>query len=243
MSDRYGTAWAPWYDQIYTAAEPETIRFLLGYSGRPGRALELGVGTGRIAIPLTAAGVAVTGIESSAEMIRRLAAKQGGERIEMVQGDFADVEVADRFPLVYLPFNTLFLLADQQRQVECLLNVSRALEPGGAFVLDCFVPDPTRFDGEGTRMGVSSIASDRAHAYEMSIHDPVEQRVVSHHVRRLEDGSTVVLPVTVRYAWPPEIDLMARLAGLRLEDRFGWYDRRPFTAGSRQHVSVYRKPA
>jgi hypothetical protein len=100
----------------------------------------------------------------------------------------------------------------------------------------------TRFDRYQTRMAVESITSNQAHAYELSIHDPVGQRVVSHHVRRQEDGSTVVLPVTIRYAWPAEIDLMAKLAGLELEDRFGWYDRRRFSEQSGQHVSVYRKP-
>ncbi|HET7846371.1 MAG TPA: SAM-dependent methyltransferase, partial [Acidimicrobiia bacterium] len=107
---------------------------------------------------------------------------------------------------------------------------------------DTFVPDLSRYDHLGTRMGVSSISSNEAHAYELAIHDPLAQTVVSHQVRRLEDGSTVVLPVTVRYAWPAEMDLMGRLAGLVLEDRWGWYDRRPFTERSGQHVSVYRKP-
>jgi SAM-dependent methyltransferase len=160
----------------------------------------------------------------------------------VIVGDFADVGVDETFPLVYLPFNTLFALLDQNRQVECFQNVARALEPGGRFVLDTFVPDLTRYDHLGTRMGVSSISSNEAHAYELAIHDPLGQTVVSHQVRRLEDGSTVVLPVTVRYAWPAEMDLMGLLAGLVLEDRWGWYDRRPFTERSGQHVSVYRKP-
>jgi hypothetical protein len=175
-------------------------------------------------------------------MIRLLRAKPGGERISVVLGDFADVEVEGQYPLVYLGFNTLFAILDQGRQVGCFQNVARALEPGGRFVLDTFVPDLSRYDHLGTRMGVSSISSNEAHAYELAIHDPVAQTVVSHQVRRLEDGSTVVLPVTVRYAWPAEMDLMGQLAGLVLEERWGWYDRRPFTERSGQHVSVYRKP-
>jgi hypothetical protein len=175
-------------------------------------------------------------------MIGLLRAKPGGDGIQIIEGDFADVAVDDTYPLVYLPFNTLFALLDQDRQVDCFVNTARALEPGGRFVLDAFVPDMTRFDRYQTRMAVESITSNQAHAYELSIHDPVGQRVVSHHVRRQEDGSTVVLPVTIRYAWPAEIDLMAKLAGLELEDRFGWYDRRRFSEQSGQHVSVYRKP-
>jgi hypothetical protein len=175
-------------------------------------------------------------------MIGLLRAKPGADQIRVIKGDFADVAVDVQFPLVYLPFNTLFALTEQERQIDCFRNVASALEPGGRFVLDTFVPDLRRFDHLGTRMGVSSISSNETHAYEMSIHNAVEQSVVSHHVRRLEDGTTVVLPVVVRYAWPAEMDLMARLAGLTLEARWGWYDKRPFTEQSLQHVSVYRKP-
>jgi SAM-dependent methyltransferase len=238
----YGQRWAPFYDSIYEEIDTATIGCLRTFAGTPPRALELAIGSGRVAIPLTQAGVSVTGIDISEEMIGLLRAKPGGDQIPVIVGDFGDVGVDETFPLVYLPFNTLFALLDQNRQVECFQNVARALEPGGRFVLDTFVPDLSRYDHLGTRMGVSSISSNEAHAYELAIHDPLGQTVVSHQVRRLEDGSTVVLPVTVRYAWPAEMDLMGRLAGLVLEDRWGWYDRRPFTERSGQHVSVYRKP-
>jgi len=238
----YGQRWAPFYDSIYEEIDDATIGFLRELAGSPPRALELAIGSGRVALPLTEAGVAVTGIDISEEMIGLLRSKPGGDRIPVVVGDFADVDVDQQFPLVYLAFNTLFALTDQRRQVECFQNVARSLEPGGRFVLDTFVPDLSRYDHLGTRMGVSSISSNAAHAYELAIHDPVTQTVVSHQVRRLEDGSTVVLPVTVRYAWPAEMDLMGGLAGLDLEERWGWYDRRPFTERSGQHVSVYRKP-
>jgi SAM-dependent methyltransferase len=238
----YGQRWAPFYDSIYEEIDPATIGCLRALAGTPPRALELAIGSGRVAIPLTETGVSVSGIDISEEMIGLLRAKPGGDRIPVVLGDFADVSVEETFPLVYLAFNTLFALLDQARQVECFQNVARVLEPGGRFVLDTFVPDLSRYDHLGTRMGVSSISSNEAHAYELAIHDPLGQTVISHQVRRLEDGSTVVLPVTVRYAWPSEMDLMGRLAGLVLEDRWGWYDRRPFTERSGQHVSVYRKP-
>jgi SAM-dependent methyltransferase len=238
----YGQRWAPFYDSIYEDIDDATIGFLKALSGTPPRALELAIGSGRVAVPLMEAGVSVTGIDISGEMVALLRDKPGGEKIPVVFGDFADVDVDQTFPLVYLPFNTLFALLDQARQVECFQNVARALEPGGRFVLDTFVPDLSRYDHLGTRMGVSSISSNESHAYELAIHEPLSQTVVSHQVRRLEDGSTVVLPVTVRYAWPAEMDLMGRLAGLVLEERWGWYDRRPFTERSGQHVSVYRKP-
>ena len=239
--ETYGARWAPFYDELFSDFDSE-IEFLKPFAGDPPRALELAIGSGRIALPLSRAGVEMTGIDISDDMIGLLRAKPGGDGIRIIKGDFADVAVDETFPLVYLAFNTLFALLDQDRQVECFVNTARALEPGGHFVLDAFVPDMTRFDRYQTRMAVESITSTQAHAYELSIHDPVAQRVVSHHVRRLDDGSTVVLPVTIRYAWPAEVDLMARVAGLDLEDRFGWYDRRRFTEQSGQHVSVYRKP-
>jgi SAM-dependent methyltransferase len=241
-SETYGATWAPYYDDLHPDGDDEAA-FLRPLAGDPPRALELAIGSGRVALPLSRAGVAVTGIDISDEMIYLLRAKPGGEEIEVITGDFADVATDGTFPLIYLAFNTLFTLMSQERQVDCFLNVERALEPGGRFVLDAFVPDVKRYDRHQTRMAVESITSTRSHAYEMSIHDPVAQTVVSHHVRRFEDGSTVVLPVSLRYAWPAELDLMARLAGLDLEERQGWYDRRPFTAQSGQHVSVYRKSA
>jgi SAM-dependent methyltransferase len=237
----YGEMWAPFYDEIWNEVGEE-IDLLKSFAGSPPRALELAVGSGRVAIPLSRAGVAVTGIDISDDMVALMRAKAGGDEISVLMGDFAEVAVEETFPLVYLPFNTLFILPDQARQIDCFLNVAAALEPGGRFVLDAFVPDIRRFDAYETRMAVSSISSSTTHAWELSIHDPMEQSVVSHHVRQLDDGSTVVLPVRVRYAWPTEMDLMARIAGLDLESRWGWYDRRQFTAKSGQHVSVYRKP-
>jgi hypothetical protein len=175
-------------------------------------------------------------------MVELLRGKPGGQAIEIVMGDIADVDVEGVFPLVILAFNTLFTLLTQERQIECFQNVANHLELGGRFVLDCFVPDMKRFDDHNTRMGVSSISSNEEHAYEMTINDPVMQRNSTHVVRRLANGETVVLPVETRYVWPSEMDLMARLAGLELENRWGWYDRRTFTEASGQHVSVYRKP-
>jgi len=238
----YGRVWGPYYDDIYTEVEDVMIDLLDRHAGDPPRALELAIGTGRIALPLREKGVEVVGIDASEEMVARMRSKPGGEAIAVTMGDFGDVDVEDEFPLIYLAFNTIFGLLTQERQIECFQNVADHLEPGGRFIIDCFVPDVKRFDQYNTRMGVSSIGSVDEHMFEMTIYDPVTQRLATHVVKRNADGTSVVLPVEVRFAWPSELDLMARLAGLELEDRFGWYDLRPFTEQSKSHMSIYRKP-
>lgn len=237
----YGRAWAPHYDEIFSTVDDSVIDLLLRHAGTPPRALELAIGTGRIAIPLTERGVEVTGIDVSEEMVARMRAKSGGEDIPVTFGDFADLTVDGQFPLIYLAFNTLFALLSQERQIECFSNVAEHLEPGGRFIIDCFFPDLTRFDKYNTRIGVSSMTGVEEHRLELSIHDPIRQRISSQMVKRSADGTTTVLPVEVRYAWPSELDLMARLAGLELEDRFGWYDLRPFNEQSTSHMSIYVK--
>lgn len=241
-SGTYGQRWAPYYDDLYNEVDDSVLELLTRYAGEPPRALELAIGTGRIALPLRQRGVEVVGIDASEEMVEKLRAKDGGEAIEVVMGNFGDVAVDDTFPLVYLTFNTIFGLLTQKDQVDCFRNVADHLEPGGCFVIDCFVPDVRRFDSYNTRIGVSSIASVDEHMIEMTIYDPVTQRLSTHVVKRNGDGTEVVLPVEVRFAWPSELDLMARLAGLELEDRFGWYDLRPFNERSTSHMSIYRKP-
>lgn len=241
--ETYGRLWAPFYDSIYEGVDERLIRLLASYAGNPARALELAVGSGRVALPLQAAGVEMTGVDISPEMIDLLRAKPGGEGVQVVQGDFAEVPVDASFPLIYLVFNTLFMLTEQERQITCFINVASHLEPGGHFIVQGFVPDLGRFDRYGSYVGVSSISQHNVHAVEMSLHDAVLQRVTSHLVRRDTDGQEVVLPVVLRYVWPAEMDLMGRIAGLDLVARWNWYDRSPFTDSSDQHVSVYRKPA
>lgn len=239
----YGDVWGPYYDDLFSQVDINAVELLDELSGPEKRMLELGVGTGRVALPLAKRGVRITGVDESELMIEKLRQKDGGELIEVVIGDFARVPVEGSFPLVFLGFNTLFCLLTQDRQVECFRNVAAHLEPGGRFVLDTFVPDMERFDKHGTRVGVSSLGADGSHAYELSIHHVTKQVVEVQSVRRSADGETVVLPLTIRYAWPAEMDLMAQMAGLDLEDRWDWYDRRPFRDDSQAHVSVYRKPA
>lgn len=238
----YGDRWAAHYDEIYSRVDDRALSCLAELAGEPPRALELAIGTGRLAVPLAARGVEVTGVDISPDMVERLRTKPGGEAITTVIGDMAEVPVDGEFPLVYLAANSLFALLTQERQLRCFISVADHLPPGGRFLIECFVPDLRRFDGNETRLGVVDIPSLEEHSYELAVHDPVEQRIVSQVVRRHADGSSTVLPVTVRYAWPAELDLMARLAGLELEDRWAWYDRRPFTPASGQHVSVYRRP-
>lgn len=238
----YGSRWAPYYDEMYPDVEDSVIDLLARHAGEPPRALELAIGTGRIAVPLQERGVEVTGIDSSEEMVARMREKPGGGTIEVTIGDFGDVPVAGTFPLIYLTFNTIFGLLTQDEQVGCFQNVADRLEPGGRFIIDCFVPDVRRFDSYNTRMAVSSISSVDEHIWEMTVYDPVGQRLSSHIVRRGVDGENAVLPVEIRFAWPSELDLMARLAGLELEDRFGWYDLRPFNERSTSHMSIYVKP-
>jgi SAM-dependent methyltransferase len=214
------------------------VAFLVEHAAA-GPVLELGVGTGRLALPLAARGVEVHGIDASERMVARLRSKPGGERLPVTVGDFTDVAVAGRFQLVFVAFNTFFALLTQDAQVRCMAGVAGRLLPGGAFVVEAFVPDLTRFD-HGQEVSAVEVGLDRVRL-DVARHDPVNQRVDSQHLE-LGPGGIRCDPVRVRYAWPGELDLMARLAGLALEERWAGWRREPFTAASAQHVSVYRKP-
>jgi SAM-dependent methyltransferase len=233
----YGDRWASVYDDRFGGLVPApAIDFLAGLAGG-GRVLELGIGTGRVAVPLAGRGVAVAGIDASAEMVARLRAKPGGEAVDVTIGDMAQVGVPGPFRLVYVVFNTLFGLLSQSRQADCFRNVARVLEPGGAFVIECFVPDQTRFD-RGQRVQALAVGEDSV-TFELARHDPVEQRVTVQEVTIDSDGVRL-RPIAIRYSWPSELDLMAGQAGLKLAERYGGWDRRPFDSASGSHVSVYR---
>jgi SAM-dependent methyltransferase len=235
----YGDRIAGIYDDWYTSRMEtgESVDLLAELAGDGGRALELGVGTGRVALPLAARGVEVVGIDASAAMLSRLRAKPGGDRVHVVAGDFADVAVEGTFSLVYVPFTTFFFLDSQAEQVRCLRNVAARLRPGAWFVLDAFVPDMTRFAGR-QRISVQDVGAQHV-LLEASRHDPVAQRITSAHIVLTELGLRLY-PVVLRYAWPAELDAMAMAAGLVPVSRYGGYDRRPFTASSAHHVSLYR---
>jgi SAM-dependent methyltransferase len=202
-----------------------------------GRVLELGIGTGRLALPLRQRGIDVEGIDASPAMVQRLRSKPGGGEVPVTLGSFATFKVDGRFSLIFVAFNTFFALLSQEDQLGCFGAVAAHLEPGGAFLIEAFVPDLSRFDRgqrlQATDVEVALVRIDAAR------HDPVGQRIVAQHMVLTEAG-TRLYPVQLRYCWPSELDLMARLAGLRLESRLGGWLREPFTAASGKHVSIYR---
>jgi SAM-dependent methyltransferase len=200
--------------------------------------LELGIGTGRIAVPLTDRGVEVHGVDASEAMISRLRAKPGGDRIPVTMGDFADVPVEGRYALVFVAFNTFFALTTQEEQVRCFENVAAHLADDGVFAIEVFVPDVNRFE-RGQRVGAIKVELDEVQL-ETTRYDPVAQRATTQHVF-LRPGGIELTPVVIRFAWPSELDLMARVAGLRLRERWGGWNGRPFTAESGHHVSLYER--
>jgi SAM-dependent methyltransferase len=204
------------------------------------RALELAVGTGRIALPLARAGIEVDGIELSPDMVDRMREKPGGDAINVTPGDMSRVSTGRRYGLAYLVYNTIGNLLSQGDQVRCFENAARHLIPGGVFVLDCGIHDaPARrhrhyVNAEHLALGAVTL--------EACQYDPVTQVIDKSHITISADG-IFLDPIRLRLANPPEFDLMARLAGLRLRERWGGWDGEPFTAHSWRHVSVYQRPA
>ena len=231
--DRVADVYDEWYKPLDTAAEVA----LLAELAHGGRALELGIGTGRVAIPLAARGVEVHGIDASTAMVERMRAKPGGDAIAVTIGDMADVPVDGRFALVFVVFNTFFQLYSQDTQLRCFANVADHLHPSGRFVIHAFVPDTSRVEA-GEHLAVKEASLDRVRL-DASVFDAQAQRLDTTQVRITGDGIRLV-HAKLRFAWPPELDLMARLAGLTLEDRWATFDKQPFTGESAFHVSVYR---
>ena len=233
----YGDSIADVYDALYgDVATGPAIDALIALAAA-GPILELGIGNGRLALPLVQRGMPVDGIDASKEMVKSLRSKPGGEQLTITMGDFADFDLGKTYSLIFVAFNTLFALRSQAEQVGCFEAVSRHLADGGAFVVEAFVPDVTRFSRD-QRVDASEIALDRV-IIDVTHHDPVAQEVASQHILITEQGIRL-LPVLARYAYPSELDLMARLAGLQLDERWADWDRSPFSAGSEKHVSVYR---
>jgi SAM-dependent methyltransferase len=203
-----------------------------------GAALELGIGTGRIGLPLAARGVRVHGIDLSEAMVAKLKAKPGADEIAVTLGDFATTTVGEVFSLVYLVFNTIMNLTTQGAQIACFENAALHLKPGGCFVIEVDIPDLQRLPpGETVRafyVGETRLGFDE--------YDVAAQGLVSHHYQ-LGHGEVVAHSVPFRYVWPAELDLMAKVAGLSLRERWGDWNREPFTSQSAKHVSVWEKPA
>jgi SAM-dependent methyltransferase len=225
------------YDDDREIASPEAVGPVVDFLAplADGGALELAIGTGRIAIPLAARGVNVSGIELSPDMLAQLRRK--GSDIAVTLGDMATTRLDARFSLVYLVFNTINNLTTQEAQTACFANAAAHLEPGGRFVIEVGVPDLRRLP-PGERYVPFDVSDEHVGVDE---YDTVTQRLVSHHYTLGRDG-VAQISVPFRYVWPSELDLMARLAGLELEERRGGWLREPFTAESRSHVSVWKRP-
>jgi SAM-dependent methyltransferase len=234
----YGERIAAIYDGLYEivrADAPHAVEFLAPMAkGR--RVLELGIGTGRVALPLAQRGIKVQGVDASPAMIEKLREKPGGAEIPIDTGNFANLKIGGRFSLVYVVFNTFFALPTQDEQVRCFTRVAKRLTPDGAFVIEAFMPDLTRFD-HGQRTSTTML-SDARTVIEVSQLDAAAQRVRAQHLL-IDDAGVHRYPVELRFAYPAELDLMARIAGMRLRERWGGWDRRPFTSDSVNHISVY----
>ena len=231
------------YDELveYASRPPETVAEVerLAELAAGGRVLELGAGTGRVAIPLAAKGPEVHAIELDPAMIRQLRAKPGIERVITHLGDMTDMDVDGTFDLIFAVFGTLFMLPTQDDQVRCFRSAARRLAPNGKLVIEALIPQPTTYD-QNRKVTVAHAADDRV-VLNVSESDPVAQTIDTRHVVFSASGIEVH-PVHVRYSWPSELDLMARLAGLQLRARWSDWDRRPFTAGDQRHISVYQQP-
>jgi len=214
-----------------------TVDFLAELAGG-GRALELAIGTGRIALPLAQRGVEVHGIDISRAMLARLRAKPGGEAIGVTIGDFATTRVGGTFSLAYLVYNTISNLTSQAAQVACFRNVAAQLEPGSCFVIEVGVPDLRRLP-PGETICAFYVSEDR---WGFDEYDVANQEFKSHHFA-IVDGKAERFSVPFRYAWPAEYDLMAELAGMTLRERWSGWKREPFTSESDKHISVWQKPA
>jgi SAM-dependent methyltransferase len=229
MHDYFGDAVAKRYDEssaghFEPAVVDPAVDFLAELAGT-GAALELGIGTGRIALPLAARGVSVHGIELSEAMTAQLKAKPGAETIPVAIGDFATTRVDGTFSLVYLVFNTIGNLTTQVQQVECFRNAAAHLEPGGTFVIEVGVPNLRRLPPGETVIGFDE-------------YDVADQSLISHHLE-IVDRRAIRNSIPFRYVWPAELDLMAQLAGMSLRERWSGWRREPFTSDSDKHVSVW----
>jgi SAM-dependent methyltransferase len=238
--NHFGEAVAASYDDdsadlFQSAAVDPVVDFLAGLAG-DGAALELGIGTGRIALPLARRGIPVHGIDLSEAMVARLRAKPGAEQIAVTIGDFATTTVEGRFALAYLVFNTIMNLTSQDQQVACFRNVAAHLEPGGCFVIEQRVPELRRLPA-GQSVLPWHMGPDHWVLYS---YDVATQAMRGHYVEFV-DGRGEYSTIPFRYVWPAELDLMARLAGMTLRERWAGWRREPFTSDSPKHVSVWEK--
>jgi len=232
----FGPAVARRYDDDLRGDETETVEFLAGLA-QGGPALEFAIGTGRIALPLADLGIHVDGIELSTDMVDRLRSKAGGDAIGVTMGDMSNATAPDRYPLVYLVYNTIYNLLSQDAQVRCFENAARHLTVDGRFVVEAGVP--SAWVRGPQFVDVERIANDEV-VLDVNRYDPVSQILDESHIALTNSGVRLG-PISCRLAWPSELDLMARIAGLRLVDRWAGWRREPFTASSERHISIYAR--
>ena len=232
----FGEDVAEMYRDVQRGDEMAAVAFLEQLAGR-GPVLELAIGTGRIALPLAARGIRVDGVDISPAMIAQLRAKPGGDEIAVTVGNFADVPVPGTYRLIFVVWNTLFNLLTQEDQVRCFENVADHLTDDGSFVVEAFVPAFLYRLRNDQYVEAEAIRVDEVRL-DVLRHDMATQMIEESHVS-LSSAGVRLNPVVQRYAWPSELDLMARIAGLRLKDRWGGWNREPFNSTSSIHVSVY----
>ena len=238
--DYFGEHVAERYDEsaadMFDPATVDPVVDFLAELASDGSALELGIGTGRIALPLAQRGIRVHGIDLSEAMVARLRAKPGADQIGVTIGDFATTTVEGRFSVAYLLFNTIENLTSQDEQVACFLNVAAHLQPGGCFVIEVGIPDLQRLP-PGETVRPFAVTPERLGFDE---YDIAGQGLISHHYW-MDHGRLETVSMPFRYVWPAELDLMARIAGMSLRERWSGWNRESFTSESRQHVSVWEK--
>jgi SAM-dependent methyltransferase len=238
FDERVAARYDEWEAEMFDpAVVGPMVEYLADLAGS-GRALELGIGTGRVALPLARRGVPVHGIDMSSAMVARLREKPGGDAIGVAIGDFATTRVDGSFSLVYLVFNTIENPGTQAAQVECFRNAAAHLDPGGSFVIEVTVPDLRRLP-PGETLRAFHVSESR---WSVDEYDVANQGLTSHHLR-IMDGGVERDSVPMRYVWPSELDLMAQLAGMTLRERWSGWNREPFTSESRRHVSVWETAA
>ncbi len=233
----FGDDIAEKYDRLARRGDEAATVAFLEQLARGGPALELAVGTGRIALPLAAQDIRVDGIDFSPAMLARLQAKPGGDRIAVTLGDFAEVAVPDSYRLIYIVFNTLFNLLTQDEQVRCFANVAAHLTEDGVFVIEGGVPTEFCRLRNNQYVDLEALAVDQVRL-DVARYDPITQVLEETHVT-LSSRGTQLNPIITRYAWPSELDLMARIVGLRLRERWASWNREPLTSTSSNCISVY----
>jgi SAM-dependent methyltransferase len=236
----YGDGFADVYDDWYAEVTDveATVGRMLALAGSNGRVLELGVGTGRLALPMAAAGLAVVGVDTSTAMLERLADRDPGRLIDVVCGDMVADLPDGPFDAALVAYNTIFNLPDEQRQLSCFAAVAERLRPGGSFVVEAFVPEVEVAPVTGSDVSVRSLSVDQV-VLSVSVNDPARQRIEGQFVQLSEAGGVRLRPWSIRWATPEQLDAMALATGLRLADRFADMSGTPFTHDSPHHVSVY----